>query len=106
MVHIISDSQAKRGHVGAGEARRKAEEACRAIDERFGFIVTLFRWKYNRTFNPLRNVQDVKTLGCLGEKARGFVRDVHALVTEKRGLLFLLFLSCVFLSAVFVVHRC
>ncbi|KAK3080797.1 hypothetical protein LTS18_013006 [Coniosporium uncinatum] len=89
MVHVHSDSQWKRGHVGQGEAQRRAEEACRTIDERFGFVMTLFRWKYNRTFNPLRDLEDAKTLGCLGERVGGFVKDVHALIMEKHDYLML-----------------
>jgi hypothetical protein len=83
MVHGDQDIQAKKGRITEFEAAQRAEESCRLIDEKFGFIANLFRWKYHRGFNPLRDWEDGKVQSTLGESGVDFVRGVAGLVHEK-----------------------
>lgn len=86
---VLSDAQ-QEAHRARSEwigqvYREKAEEACREIDARAAFVNELFRWKYNRKVNPLRDAETVDwrgELGFEGEGSVGFVRRVGQLVKE------------------------
>jgi hypothetical protein len=81
--HGNQDIEAKRGRITEWMAAQRAEESCRLIDEKFTFVANLFRWKYHRGFNPLRDWEDEKVQRTLGESAIEFVRGVNGLVAEK-----------------------
>lgn len=61
----------------------QGEELCRAIDDRFMFIMTLFRLKYNRTSNPLRDDNEDWETKLKDQRTSRFVRNVSSLVKEK-----------------------
>jgi len=85
--HTNQDADAAMGQMSDWEAASRAEEACRLIDEKFGFMSNLFRWKYHRGFNPLRDWEDPKVQAKLSASSLAFVRDVAGLVNEKHDFL-------------------
>lgn len=87
LVHVVADADAAMGKYSIRDAEYVAETACRAIDEKFAFISNLFRWKYHRGFNPLREVERDSVKQVLGEKGVEFVRGVTSLIAEKREYL-------------------
>lgn len=87
LVHVVADADAAMGKYSFRDAEYVAETACRAIDEKFAFISNLFRWKYHRGFNPLREVERDSVKQVLGENGVEFVRGVIALIAEKREYL-------------------
>jgi hypothetical protein len=91
--HGNQDIEAQKGHITEWVASQRAEESCRMIDEKFTFVANLFRWKYHRGFNPLRDCEDPKVQSTLGESALEFVRGVNGLVAEKS------------MSSLFAYHR-
>ncbi len=70
---------------GEEELRSKVEgeRLCRDIDDRFTFITTLFRCKYNRTSNPLRDDTEDWETKLKDQCTSRFVRNVSYLVKEK-----------------------
>jgi hypothetical protein len=83
MVHGNQDIEAMKGLMTEWEAAQRAEESCRLIDEKFKFIANLFRWKYHRGFNPLKDWEDSKVQNTLGVTGVDFVKSVSGLVQEK-----------------------
>jgi hypothetical protein len=81
--HANQDADALMGQMDEWDATQSAEAACRCIDEKFQFMANLFRWKYHRGFNPLRDYEDSKVKETLSESSLLFVRSVAALVQEK-----------------------
>lgn len=86
--HANQDADALMGQMDEWDAIQSAEAACRCIDEKFQFMANLFRWKYHRGFNPLRDYEDSKVRETLSESSLLFVRSVAALVQEKNDFLF------------------
>lgn len=84
LVHTLMDAEATMGKYTERDADYIAEMACLAIDENFAFVRNLFRWKYHRGFNPLREVEQDNVKEVLGEKGVEFVRGIVALIMEKR----------------------
>lgn len=84
--HANQDADALMGQMDEWDATQSAEAACRCIDEKFQFMANLFRWKYHRGFNPLRDYEDPKVRETLSESSLLFVRSVAALVQEKSEL--------------------
>lgn len=84
--HANQDADALMGQMDEWDATQSAEAACRCIDEKFQFMANLFRWKYHRGFNPLRDYEDPKVRETLSESSLLFVRSVAALVHEKSKL--------------------
>lgn len=81
--HIVADSNYAQQMCTQREAEREAEKACRDIDDRFLFLINLFRWKYNRGFNPFNRTKPEKMTEVVGDEAAGFVSKVRNLVSEK-----------------------
>lgn len=81
--HANQDADALMGQMDEWDATQSAEGACRCIDEKFQFMANLFRWKYHRGFNPLRDYEEPKVRETLSESSLLFVRSVAALVQEK-----------------------
>jgi len=85
--HTNQDAEVFLGLLTDLEASQNAEAACRLIDEKFGFVANLFRWKYHRGFNPLKDLEDQKVQNTLGTSALEFVKGVAGLVQEKHDFL-------------------
>lgn len=81
--HANQDADALMGQMDERDATQSAEAACRCIDEKFQFMANLFRWKYHRGFNPLKDYEDPKVRETLSDSSLLFVRSVAALVQEK-----------------------
>jgi hypothetical protein len=83
-IHLIMETKAKSGECTAEAGQSKAEFACRAIDNKFTFIAQIFRWKYNRKCNPLRDneMEWDKEVGFRDQGSVLFVRQVASLVKE------------------------
>lgn len=66
------------------DAQEQADIANRDIDQQMNFVSQIFRWKYNRKCNPLRDCdQDwEKEVGFGDESSVTFVRSVAQLVKE------------------------
>jgi hypothetical protein len=81
-IHNVMETKAASQEIMPQEARMKSEQSCQNIDERFKFVTAIFRWKYNRSYNPLKD-SDVDWMSKLKDAgAIKFVRDVAGLVTE------------------------
>jgi hypothetical protein len=65
------------------EAERIADRACRDIDEKMKFITQIFRWKYCRATNPLRDMNANWTAQLRDENVIKFVKDVTWLISEQ-----------------------
>ena len=84
LVHVVCDDPTVKGTTNTEvDMVCKAEAACRVIDDKFQFVSSLFRWKYHRGFNPLKDWTDEKVQRSLGENGLEFVRGVQGLVVEK-----------------------
>jgi hypothetical protein len=81
--HTHQEADVLMGNTTSWDARERAENACRVIDEKFFFLATLFRWKYHRGFNPFKSISDRKVHEALGPNALQLVRGVYELVQEK-----------------------
>ncbi|KAF2405621.1 hypothetical protein EJ06DRAFT_526134 [Trichodelitschia bisporula] len=82
-VHVFCESDAKDGLCAQDVADRRAEDTCRATDEKFRFMAALFRAKHSR-FNPFRPGPAREKIG---PAARGLVEGVEELVREKSEFL-------------------
>lgn len=81
--HAHQEADVLMGNISSFEATTQAENACRLIDDKFGFLANLFRWKYHRGFNPFKNLHDGKLQTALGPNALELVQRVSELVSEK-----------------------
>ena len=66
------------------DAQAQADIANREVDQRMNFISSIFRWKYNRKCNPLRDCEQdwEKETGFGDDTSVTFVRSVAQLVKE------------------------
>jgi hypothetical protein len=91
-IHLVMSTKATTEGVDHRDAQGKAEIACREIDQRMQFLQQIFRWKYNRNCNPMRDAERdwSKEVGFGDESSVDFVRQVAQLVKENskyiRGL--------------------
>jgi hypothetical protein len=83
-IHQVMATKAKTEGVDMRDAQCQAETACRDIDAQMNFIFTLFRWKYNRKYNPLANADRAwdREVGFGDQAAVTFVRHVAQLVDD------------------------
>jgi hypothetical protein len=83
-VHLVMSTRAATEGVDIRDAQSQAEAACREIDTRMLFVNQIFRWKYNRTYNPLVNSEFdwEKEVGFGDKSSVEFVRQVAKLVTK------------------------
>jgi hypothetical protein len=81
-MHCVMETKARTE--GAHGTQGKADIACREIDGRMNFISQIFRWKYNRKCNPLRDcdLDWEKEVGFGDETSVAFVRQVAQLVKD------------------------
>jgi hypothetical protein len=82
-VHGFLRADVDFGKFGPSEAEHQLRDATGEIDKRFNFMAKLFRLKYHRQFNPLRDYTDAAVQHNLGEEAIRFVTQVSELVSEK-----------------------
>ncbi|KAF2200750.1 hypothetical protein GQ43DRAFT_463734 [Delitschia confertaspora ATCC 74209] len=87
-VHLVMETNAHSGELRVEEARRRAEDACKEIDRQFRFVMMVFRWKYMRKVNPIRDA-DLEWEGesGFGGGFGGWVREVAGLVRENNVFL-------------------
>jgi hypothetical protein len=83
-IHLVMETKARTEGLDIRDAQGQADIACRDIDFRMNFIFALFRWKYNRKCNPLRDADRAwdKEVGFGDETSVNFVRRVAQLVKE------------------------
>jgi hypothetical protein len=83
-IHQVMATKATTEGTNMRDAQARAEIACREIDARMGFIAHIFRLKYNRKCNPLRDSDhDWEHESGFGDASSvTFVRQVAQLVKE------------------------
>lgn len=89
-IHQVMATRAATEGFDARDAQAQADIANRDVDQRMNFVSQIFRWKYNRKCNPLRDCdQDwEKEVGFGDESSVTFVRSVAQLVKENSKLSF------------------
>jgi hypothetical protein len=91
-IHLVMSTKATTEGVDQRDAQGQADIACREIDQRMHFVQQIFRWKYNRKCNPMRDAEHDwdKEVGFGDASSVNFVRQVAQLVKENskyiRGL--------------------
>lgn len=86
-ITIILDRRQTECEMSKNDADLEADRACKTIDERFTFLTELFKAKYNKGGNPLRE-QGAGQGRLRDERERLFARDVVALVEEYQPFLY------------------
>lgn len=88
-IHQVMATRAVTEGLDPRDAQAQADIANREVDQRMNFVSQIFRWKYNRKCNPLRDCdQDwEKEAGFGDESSVTFVRSVAQLVKENIGYL-------------------
>ncbi|KAF2499762.1 hypothetical protein BU16DRAFT_282695 [Lophium mytilinum] len=87
-IHLVMETRAASLEILPQEAKAQSELACKDIDEQFAFVMAIFRWKYNRSYNPLKD-SEIDWMSKLKDAgAIKFVRDVAGLVTENSDYLY------------------
>ncbi|KAF2684912.1 hypothetical protein K458DRAFT_28082 [Lentithecium fluviatile CBS 122367] len=83
-VHQVMQTRAISEGWDVRDAQAQADIACREIDARMNFVSQIFRWKYNRKCNPIRDAEHdwEKEVGFGDESSVTFVRSVAQLVRE------------------------
>jgi hypothetical protein len=83
-IHLVMSTRATTEGTDVRDAQGQADAACREIDSRVGFVMQIFRWKYNRKHNPLVNADHdwEKEVGFGDRASVEFVRQVATLVRE------------------------
>lgn len=84
IVHQVMQTRAQTEGFDVRDAQAQADIACREIDGRMNFISQIFRWKYNRKCNPLKESEHAweKEVGFGDESSVTFVRSVAQLVKD------------------------
>ncbi|OAG00542.1 uncharacterized protein CC84DRAFT_1168635 [Paraphaeosphaeria sporulosa] len=82
--HQVMDTRAVTERLDPRDAQAQADIANRDVDQRMNFVSQIFRWKYNRKCNPLRDCEQdwEKEAGFGDETSVTFVRSVAQLVKE------------------------
>ncbi|KAH7132034.1 hypothetical protein B0J11DRAFT_214640 [Dendryphion nanum] len=83
-IHLIMETKARTEGWDHRDAQGRADIACRDIDKQMGLITNIFRWKYNRKCNPLRDADhDWEREAGFGDASSvSFVRSVAQLIKE------------------------
>lgn len=83
-IHLVQETKARTEGLDPRDAQNRADVACRGIDEHMLFIQRLFRWKYNRKCNPLRDAEHAwdREVGFGDQDAVTFVRQVVQLIKD------------------------
>jgi hypothetical protein len=88
-IHLVQLTKAATENRDSRQLQDYADIANRDIDSRMHFINQIFRWKYNRKYNPLRDADHDwnKEVGFGDENSVTFVRQVAQLVKENSKLM-------------------
>jgi hypothetical protein len=91
-IHQVMQTRAATEGFDYRDGQAQAEIACREIDERMNFVSQIFRWKYNRKCNPLKDPEREweKEVGFGDDSSVLFVRSVAQLVKENSEFKFFL----------------
>jgi hypothetical protein len=83
-IHLVMSTKASTEGMDQRDAQGQAEIACGEIDQRMLFVQRIFRWKYNRKCNPMRDAGHDwdKEVGFGDAGNVEFVRHVAQLVKE------------------------
>ncbi|KAJ4344692.1 uncharacterized protein N0V89_012436 [Didymosphaeria variabile] len=83
-IHQVMATRAVTEGFDPRDAQAQADIANREVDQRMNFVSQIFRWKYNRKCNPLRDCEQdwEKEAGFGDETSVTFVRSVAQLVKE------------------------
>jgi hypothetical protein len=83
-IHLVMSTKASTEGIDQRDAQGQADIACREIDQRMHFLQQIFRWKYNRKCNPMRDAELdwEKEVGFGDASSVNFVRQVAQLVKE------------------------
>ncbi|KAF2108946.1 hypothetical protein BDV96DRAFT_503498 [Lophiotrema nucula] len=83
-LHLVMETKAHTEGWDMHHAEDSAKRACKEIDERMSFIFQIFRWKYNRRCNPLKDSEQEweKEAGFGDANSVNFIRQVAQLVKE------------------------
>jgi hypothetical protein len=83
-IHLVMSTKSATEGIDQRDAQDQADIACREIDERMRFVQQIFRWKYNRKCNPMRDAELEwdKEVGFGDASSVNFVRQVAQLVKE------------------------
>jgi hypothetical protein len=60
----------------------RLDAACREMDDKYSFIVQLFRWKYNRKINPFKGMGQVDSLAIFTPDQLKAMQEVAELAKE------------------------
>ncbi|CAO2648964.1 Nn.00g099130.m01.CDS01 [Neocucurbitaria sp. VM-36] len=88
-IHLVMSTKSATEGLDQRDAQGQADIACREIDARMHFIQQIFRWKYNRKCNPMRNAEHDwdKEVGFGDASSVNFVRQVAQLVKDNTDFL-------------------
>jgi hypothetical protein len=91
-IHLVMSTKSATEGIDQRDAQDQADIACREIDERMRFVQQIFRWKYNRKCNPMRDAELEwdKEVGFGDASSVNFVRQVAQLVKENSKSMYLL----------------
>lgn len=83
-IHLVMATRSAMEGLDSRDAQGQADVACREIDNRVQFVMQIFRWKYNRKYNPVvdEGREWEKESGFGGRGDVEFVRKVSVLVRE------------------------
>lgn len=83
-IHLVMQTRSVTEGTDARDAQSQADIACRDIDSKMHFIQQIFRWKYNRKCNPMRDADRAwdKEAGFGDVSSVNFVRQVAQLVKD------------------------
>ena len=81
-IHLVTQTKAASHEMSVQDAEAQSNATCEDIDGKFSFIMGIFRWKYNRGYNPLRDSEQDWMSKLKDPGAIQFARDVSILVRE------------------------
>jgi hypothetical protein len=83
-IHLVMSTKAQTEGIDPRDAQDQADVTCREIDQRIHFVQQIFRWKYNRKCNPMRDadLDWEKEVGFGDASSVNFVRQTAQLVKE------------------------
>ncbi|KAF1838316.1 hypothetical protein BDW02DRAFT_14199 [Decorospora gaudefroyi] len=84
LIHLVMATKATTEGLDPRDTQGQADIACREIDQRVHFVQQIFRWKYNRKCNPMRDADHdwEKEVGFGDASSVNFVRQVAQLVKD------------------------
>lgn len=80
--HLTMDSLVKLGKADPVDGERQAVEACKEIDSDFRIVREIFKTKYTRTYNPLRDPESTWASKISCQETVRFVNDAKELFSQ------------------------